>query len=150
MSLFTKKLSRRLLWIGSGCLLAGILLAVSLTGRKGPAQPITADGNAGRVAYLEKLGWQVRAEPVETLHLRLPENMQSAFGDYLALQESQGLPFASYGGQEVVRYTYVLENYPEHPTDAQANLFVQGGCIIGGDVVVLGAEGRQAGLAFPA
>ena len=149
MRFLAKRSVRQLLWIGGGLLLAGILLVISLSGRQKIPQPITADGNAGQVAYLERLGWQVRADPVETLHLRLPEDMQSAFGEYLALQEAQGLPFASYGGQEVVRYTYTLENYPEHPADAQANLFVQNGCIIGADVVILGAEGRQAGLDFP-
>ena len=75
----------------------GVVLFFTLRAGGRPAD-ISADGIAGCVSYLEKLGWQVEPEPVETLHLRLPEDL-SSFGDYAALQRSQALPFADYCGQ---------------------------------------------------
>lgn len=45
-----------------------------------------------RAAYLAGFGWQIAPEPVETLHLQLPEDLSAEWRDYLKLQQSQGLP----------------------------------------------------------
>lgn len=125
----------------------GVVLFFSLRAGGRPAD-ISADGIAGCVSYLEKLGWQVEPEPIETLHLRLPEDL-SSFGDYAALQRSQALPFADYGGQAVCRYTFRLTNYPGGRTDAQANLLLCGSTVIAGDVMLLGEDGGQFSLSYP-
>lgn len=108
-----------------------------------------AEGSAGCAAYLEKLGWQVEPDPLETLRLRLPEDLTAEYGDYIALQKDQGLPFADCGGQTVCRYTFRLTNYPGGRTDAQANLYLCGRTVIAGDVMLLGEGGGQLPLAFP-
>lgn len=109
-----------------------------------------AEGSAGCVAYLEKLGWQAAPEPIETLRLRLPEDLTAEYGDYIALQEAQRLPFADCGGQTVCRYTFRLTNYPGGRADAQANIYLCGRTVIAGDVMLLGEGGGQFPLTFPA
>ena len=138
-------------------LLPALLLALALLAAvlffalrsPGGAGGIVAPGSAGCAAYLEQLGWAVDPDPIETLQLRLPEDLPSSRADYAALQRSQGLPFAEYGGQTVCRYTFRLTNYPGGRTDAQANLLLCGSVLIAGDVMLLGADGGQFPLAFP-
>ena len=110
---------------------------------------ISIPDSAGCAAYLERLGWEVAPDPIETLQLRLPEDLKASCADYVALQKAQGLPFADYGGQTVCRYTFRLTNYPGGRTDAQANLLLFGSAVIAGDVMLLGADGGQFSLAFP-
>ena len=110
---------------------------------------ISISDSAGCTAYLEGLGWEVAPDPIETLQLRLPEDLKASCADYVALQKAQGLPFADYGGQTVCRYTFRLTNYPGGRTDAQANLLLCGSAVIAGDVMLLGADGGQFSLAFP-
>ena len=144
---------RRLAVIGGGAILTVALLFV-LVGcfGKGSApeqQPISAATNDERLAYLTELGWQVDPEPIETLNLQLPEDLAEEYGDYMALQDQQGLPFGQYGGKTVSRYTYTVTNYPDCSGPVQANLYVCDDRLIGGDVVSIGENGFVQGLAFP-
>ena len=110
---------------------------------------ISIPDSAGCAAYLERLGWEVAPDPIETLQLRLPEDLKASCADYVALQKAQGLPFDDYGGPTVCRYTFRLTHYPGGRTDAQANLLLCGSAVIAGDVMLLGADGGQFSLAFP-
>ena len=134
----------------AGVMLAAILalvLAGCFGGKEDEA--VTLADDAARVAYLEELGWQTASQPLETLDLQLPEDLEEKWADYTALQKQQGFPFADYGGQTVCRYTFRLTNYPGGRTDAQANLLLCGSAVIAGDVMLLGADGGQFSLAFP-
>lgn len=129
--------------IGSALLLAGCF------GGDKETEVITAATNEERVAYLEALGWQVEPQPIETLDLQLPEKLEGEWDDYAKLQKGQGLPFSEFAGQAVKRYTYTVTNYPEIPQGVQANLYLWGDQIIGGDVIFTGQGGFQTDLAFP-
>ena len=129
--------------IGSALLLAGCF------GGDKEAEVITAATNEERVAYLEALGWQVEPQPIETLDLQLPEKLEGEWDAYAKLQKGQGLPFSEFAGQAVKRYTYTVTNYPEIPQGVQANLYLWGDQIIGGDVIFTGQGGFQTDLAFP-
>ena len=129
--------------IGSALLLAGCF------GGDREAEVITAASNEERVAYLEALGWQVEPQPIETLDLQLPEKLEGEWDAYAKLQKGQGLPFSEFAGQAVKRYTYTVTNYPEIPQGVQANLYLWGDQIIGGDVIFTGQGGFQTDLAFP-
>ena len=129
--------------IGSALLLAGCF------GGDKETEVITAATNEERVAYLEALGWQVEPQPIETLDLQLPENLEGEWDAYAKLQKGQGLPFSEFAGQAVKRYTYTVTNYPEIPQGVQANLYLWGDQIIGGDVIFTGQGGFQTDLAFP-
>ena len=129
--------------IGSALLLAGCF------GGDKETEVITAATNEERVAYLEGLGWQVEPQPIETLDLQLPEKLEGEWDVYAKLQKGQGLPFSEFAGQAVKRYTYTVTNYPEIPQGVQANLYLWGDQIIGGDVIFTGQGGFQTDLAFP-
>ena len=129
--------------IGSALLLAGCF------GGDKETEVITAATNEERVAYLEALGWQVEPQPIEALDLQLPEKLENEWADYAKLQKGQGLPFSEFAGQAVKRYTYTVTNYPEIPQGVQANLYLWGDQIIGGDVIFTGQGGFQTDLAFP-
>ena len=129
--------------IGSALLLAGCF------GGDKETEVITAATNEERVAYLESLGWQVEPQPIETLDLQLPEKLDGEWDAYAKLQKGQGLPFSEFAGQAVKRYTYTVTNYPDIPQGVQANLYLWGDQIIGGDVIFTGQGGFQTDLAFP-
>ena len=129
--------------IGSALMLAGCF------GGDKEVEVITAATNEERVAYLEGLGWQVEPQPIETLDLQLPEKLEGEWDAYAKLQAGQSLPFADFGGQTVKRYTYTVTNYPEISQGVQANLYLWGDQIIGGDVIFTGQGGFQTDLAFP-
>ena len=126
----------------------GVVLFFTLRAGGRPAD-ISADGIAGCVSYLETLGWQVEPQPIETLDLQLPEKLEGEWDAYAKLQKGQGLPFSEFAGQAVKRYTYTVTNYPEIPQGVQANLYLWGDQIIGGDVIFTGQGGFQTDLAFP-
>ena len=121
--------------IGSALLLAGCF-----GGEKEP-EIITAATPEARVAFLEGLGWQVEPQPIETL--------ENEWADYAKLQKGQNLPFAEFTGQAVKRYTYTVTNYPDIPQGVQANLYLWGDQIIGGDIIATGQGGFQSNLVFP-
>ena len=129
--------------IGSALLLAGCF------GGDKETEVITAATNEERMAYLEALGWQVEPQPIETLDLQLPEKLEGEWDAYAKLQKGQGLPFSEFAGQAVKRYTYTVTNYPEIPQGVQANLYLWGDQIIGGDIIATGQGGFQSDLAFP-
>ena len=135
------------------CVVAVVLVAIAmLSGRPGQEDPgvaVPGNTNEERLAYLTGLGWEVDPEPVETLDLQLPENLKSEYGYYLKLQEENGLPFSQYGGKQVSRCTYTVNNHPTVASGVQANLYLYEGQIIGGDIIATGENGFQASLIFP-
>lgn len=143
---------RRLALLGAAIaavLALTLLLSGCLHGKAQPAEAVPAATAEERAAYLAGFGWQIAPEPVETLHLQLPEDLSAEWRDYLKLQQSQGLPFGDYAGCEAERYTYNILNYPGVERGVQANIFVAGGIVIAGDVVSTGEQSFQQGLAFP-
>ena len=111
------------------CLL--LMLLTACTAR--PSQtPVTAKDDAARRAWLEQQGWQTEEQPVRTLTVQLSLAGQE---DYLALQQEAGLPLADYDGRT---------------GDVQANLYLCGDVIVGGDIMALGENGFQASLLYPA
>ena len=138
-----------LLSLALGLVIGSALLLAGCFGGDKETEVITAATNEERVAYLEALGWQVEPQPIETLDLQLPEKLEGEWDAYAKLQKGQGLPFSEFAGQAVKRYTYTVTNYPEIPQGVQANLYLWGDQIIGGDVIFTGQGGFQTDLAFP-
>lgn len=136
--------------IGGALGILAVAAAILLAGCfGGESEPLTLDDNDARVAYLTSLGWEVGAQPLETLDLQLPETWGDTWQSYAALQTQQGFPFAEYAGRDVRRYTYAVSNYPATPEGVQANLYLCDGVLIGGDIIVTGKGGFQTVLAFP-
>lgn len=134
-----------------GVFLSGMILLTGACQRNEESLPPSAETNEERLAYLAQRGWEVDAEPVETLHLQLPEEFQDTEYDaYNALQLSQGFDLRKYAGLSVVRYTYTVKNYPDRNDTVQLNLYCCEDIIVAGDVMALGENGFQSSLVFPA
>ena len=148
-------LSRRRIFLGMLSLVLLVSLSVILVGclKKAPddnTSGIFAATDAERVSYLNSLGWEAEPDPIETLDLKLPDDLLTSWADYVALQDSQFLPFGSHAGHTVQRYTYRITNYPDVANGVQVNLYLYQDEIIGGDIIATGKKGFQAGLTYPA
>lgn len=131
-------------------ILCAVLLLPGCFGKNGDSPaPVIAPTPEQQLAYLSQSGWQAEPAPIETLELQLPDDLKADYADYCKLQDEQGLPFSQFAGQTVKRYTYVVTNYPGIERGVQANLYLCGEQIIGGDIISTGENGFQSGLAFP-
>ena len=156
MMIFTAKFTRKkaaLAVILAGLVVGLVIVLAGLPGESNPSNPGGAPGqvsdNSGRVAFLEAYGWQVESEPVETLQLLLPEQLEGAWAAYSDLQQRQGFDLSPYCGKRVERFTYTVTNYPGRPEGVQANLYVCEGQPVAGDILCAGADGFQDTLVYP-
>lgn len=132
-------------------LLVAVLLLRNENSKKDDAEPslLVAETNEQRIAYLQSLGWEVDAEPVEALQLKLPAELVEPYRSYNEIQLKQGFDLTPYLGETLERYTYCVTNYPDHPKGCQADLYLHDGVIIAGDIVCTGANGFIDVLEFP-
>ena len=132
-------------------LLAAAILAVRyFQGAPPPGEEsVTAATDQERVAYLEGLGWEVDPTPIETLTFSLPQPLSEAYVTYNELQLEQGFDLTPYAGMQVTRYSYAVTNYPDCPDQVQADLYLCGDTLIGGDILYCGDNGFVATLQFP-
>ena len=152
MLIWTAKFSRKK--AVAAVIVMGIVMAalIILMGRMPPdrsSEPPLLTDNTQRVAYLQSMGWDVEPEPVETLLFLLPETLEEPYLSYNELQKEQGFDLTACVGKQVSRYTYTVRNYPGRPDGVQANLYVCENLPAAGDICSPGADGFQAGLAFP-
>ena len=152
MLIWTARFSRKkaaLAVIALGAVMAALILLLGRgPGEEEAALPQLAD-NGQRVAYLQSLGWEVEAEPLETLQFLLPDPLAEPYLTYNTLQKDQGFDLSACCGKQVSRFTYAVSNYPGRSEGVQVNLYVCEERPVAGDVFCAGADGFQAGLAFP-
>ena len=153
MVIWTARISKRtkavLAVLLAGAALAAVILLAGRGGGADEAAEVRLTDNGDRVAYLESLGWQVEAEPVETLQFLLPETLEEPYLSYNELQDAQGFDLSACCGKQVARYTYTVTNYPGRPEGVQANLYVCEEAPVAGDILCAGADGFQDTLVFP-
>lgn len=87
-----------------------------------------------RVAFLKQFGWEVKAEPVESVEITIPAEFDKVFTGYNEIQRRQGLDLSKYKKKKVMRYTYEITNYEGAEGTVYANLLVYRNRVIGGDV----------------
>ena len=138
----------------TGALLVLFVLAVPIlagcfSGKDTADDAILLPTEASQAEFLQSLGWQVDTAPVETLDMRLPDSWDEEWTAYGKMQEEQRLPFTDFAGATVRRVTYTVTNYPHIPDGVQANLYLAGEQLIGGDIIFTGQGGFQADLRFP-
>ena len=132
-------------------LIAVILLVSHFKGASSPgAEAVVAPTDQERAAYLESLGWETDGIPVETLTFSLPQPLNAAYEEYNQLQLEQGFDLTPYAGMQVKRYSYAILNYPGHPDQVQADLYLCGDTVIAGDILCSVDQGFVATLQFPA
>ena len=129
---------------------AAVILAIVLIFGGGNDTPTAATAavsdNDSRVKFLENLGWEVSASPVESGQVRIPEQQSEVFSRYNTLQKSQGYDLSQYAGKTVMRYVYKINNFPGATDPVYATLLIHKNQIIGGDVTNTAAKGAVQGL----
>lgn len=102
-----------------------------------------------RQTFLEGLGWTIEQEPYEIVEIVIPEEFDSSMEQYNRIQKAQAMDLSAFKGKRCRRYTYIVTNYPGRTDPVQANLLVQGGRIIGGDITLIGPQSSVHGLTGP-
>lgn len=105
--------------------------------------------NEDRVAFLGQFGWEVSPDAIEEVTLKLPGEFDRIMNEYNEIQKSQGLDLSKYKGQEVVRYSYAVNNYPGYDGEVRANIIVSKNRVIGGDVCSADVNGFITSLYRP-
>ncbi len=151
MLIWTARLSRKkaaLAVIAAGALAIALLFFLGRAPGEESAAPQLLT-NEDRVAYLQSMGWEIGAEPLETLQFLLPEELAEPYLTYNELQNAQGFDLSRCCGKQVSRYTYAVSNYPGRSEGVQLNLYVCEGAPVAGDVCCPGAGGFQESLVYP-
>ena len=157
MFIFTAKLQRKKILLGAAGAVALCVAAASLFSMlpsstaasatlPSPKKIRTAED---RVAYLEEYGWLINPTPLAVEELLVPQEFDSSYDDYLALQSSQGFDLTKYQGKKVKRYTYEILNYPSGETGVQASILMYRNTIIGGEVLSTQLNGFIHSLSMP-
>ncbi len=127
-----------------------LVVAISAGSKNAHTSAINADTNDARIRFLANYGWDVNAEPVQSQSVTVPTAAENeVFCRYNDLQKSQGYDLTQYAGQTIQRYVYEILNYPNASEPVYATMFVQNGCVIGGDVTNTASGGKIHGFALP-
>ena len=87
-----------------------------------------------RVSFLSQFGWEVETPHIEEVEMKIPTDFDKVMNSYNDIQKGQGLDLSKYKGKKVVRYTYIITNYPEYDGTVYANIIVYKNRVIGGDI----------------
>lgn len=90
--------------------------------------------NDDRIAFLKQFGWEVEAFPVKEQAVIIPSEFDKIFSAYNEIQRAQGLDLTSFKKKSVMRYTYVVKNYPNYDGEVYVNILIYRNVVIGGDV----------------
>lgn len=126
--------------VTAAILLAAVVLAFSVPGED------DVSTRAGRVAYLETLGWAVDPDTEDREVVVLPREFTGVIGEYNEMQKKQGFDLTEYAGMECVKFTYAVSNYPNGDETVLAQIFVFGTRVIGGDIHSTKLQGFMHGL----
>ncbi|MBE6910105.1 MAG: DUF4830 domain-containing protein [Ruminococcaceae bacterium] len=154
MFIVTAKVPKRRCFVLFALLpLAALAVFLALRGGtdagKDAEAPERIDTNESRVAYLTALGWAVEPEPIESLRVTLPAELEEPYRSYNTLQLRQGFDLTPFLGETLERWTYAVTNHPAAPRFCQADLYLYDGAVVAGDIVCTGADGFIATLEFP-
>lgn len=157
MLIMTAKVSKRkLIAVLLVLIVAAGVVAVCMRGARTAQLPpeTTEQGsdagtNEARVAFLERFGYKVQPEPVQTQSVRVPEEPTEVFLRYNDLQLAQGYDLLSLSGKTLTRYVYQITNYPGSDGVYFATLFVYDDAVVGGDVASSRKNGVMHGFAMP-
>lgn len=104
--------------------------AFSLFGNKAE---VRLETNEDRLDYLTQLGWEASPEPVGEMEVMIPQEFDQVYEGYCLIQEEQGFKLERHKGRTAVKYTYLVQNYPDQE-EVLANLILYKGKIIAADL----------------
>ena len=101
------------------------------------------------LAFLNELGWQVTAKPLEIMEVQIPEQFDAVYSKYNEIQKNQGLDLEKYKGKEVMRYIFTVTNHPSGEAEVYATLLLYNDKLIGGDICSKKSDGFMQSLYLP-
>lgn len=113
-------------------------------GHRAETKCATAEDGA---AWLREQGWEVEPEPTGQMEVLVPAQFDQLYESYNDIQKAQGFDISRYKGERVMKYTYLVKNYPQEPEGVAANLLVYQGKLIGADLCSLRLGGFLRGAA---
>ena len=105
-----------------------------------------------RAAFLSQFGWEAGEDPLEVSEVIIPAQFDETYTKYNEIQKAQNMDLLPCAGKRVKRWTYEIRNYPGYegkPGVVQANLLIDKGVVVGGDVCSLELGGFLHGFEFP-
>ena len=105
-----------------------------------------------RQAFLSQFGWEAGEDPLEVSEVIIPAEFDETYSKYNEIQKAQNMDLGSFAGKRVKRWTYEIRNYPGYegkPGVVQANLLIDKGVVIAGDICSLELGGFLHGFDFP-
>lgn len=129
----------------AGAVLAVIVLLLAVALRPHGEKAFSPDADIPSLCLdcLEGFGWEAEESAVSVEACILSPELSQ---EYLAMQTQAGFDLSDKLGCEVTRYTFRVLNYPTGDTDVLADLLVQDGVIIGGDIRSAGLDGFMHSL----
>ena len=127
MMVMTAKVDFKKVAIGLIAALGVIVALILLLGggnEDAPTSAGTVSGNDARVQFLKSFGWDVSTSPTESGQVRIPKETTEVYERYNALQKSQGYDLSQYAGKSVMRYVYMVNNFPGATEPVYATLLV--------------------------
>ncbi len=122
---------------GAGLVLLLILASVL---RLEGGERNAADREA-RLAYIASLGWETEPDSETETSVTIPDCSEGAMKDYNELMRKADYDLSPYAGKSVVRYQYLLTNYPDCTDQVYLTLYVRHGRVIGGDIHTAALDG---------
>ena len=148
MFIVTAKLSKKKALVIVLAIAVALCAIIFLAGRRdrggedGPGRTdIPIERPEDVIAFLNSLGWQVSEEPIEVQEVLIPREFNEAYAAYNELQKKAGFDLSNYGGQDAVRHTYRVLNYPGQEEDVVADVLVASGRVIGGNIQSIRLDG---------
>ena len=102
--------------------------------------------NEDRINFAKQFGWEIEAQPVKEQQVTIPADFDKVFAEYNEIQRKQGLDLSSFKKKNVMRYTYVVKNYPDYDGDVYINILVYRNNVIGGDICSADVNGFVHGF----
>lgn len=143
---FSKKRALAIVLVLAVLLTSVILLAGRRDRQNDDTQHIPIASTEDIVTFLESLGWQVDATPLEVLEVVIPREFNDVFEAYNQLQIESGFDLQNYQGMTALRHTYQITNYPGQAEGVVADVLVAEGRVIGGNIQSLSMDGFIYGL----
>ena len=102
--------------------------------------------NEDRINFIKQFGWDVEPQVLKEQEVLIPKEFDKIFAEYNEIQRRQGLDLSSFKKKSVMRYTYVVTNYPDYDGEVYINILVYRNNVIGGDVCSADVNGFVHGF----
>lgn len=111
-----------------------------------PGTEFDLSTSAGREAYLNSLGWEIKPDSESFRTVIVPDKLDGIMAQYNRMQQAQGYDLSMHLGESCSQYSYELTNYTDSDGTVIVTLYVQDGKLIAADIHTTAVNGFMHGL----